>query len=706
MPSPRPLRRSPASHRRSVLAKLAVLGLLTSLFVLVPAPRVEAVESAVVETRQPTLTAPILGRRGVSEATGAFEMLGVTLPAGTTGEVMVRARTQGQWGPWHHLDANPDHRPEGGEAATAARRSPGLHSEPIWFGSADGYELSVPADVRTVDVHLVRPTVRYVATTATPKAAAASTAGTDRPPMHSRAQWGARAPAQALSIAPDLKLAVVHHSVNANTYSAEDVPALLRGIQAYHMDAQGWDDIAYNFAVDRFGRIWEARGGGVGNAVIGGHARGFNTYSVGVVVLGDFTSSHPTDAAVDAVAEVIGWKFAHHQVELRGTTPFTSMGSPRYDSGVVVELPRIVTHRDVGQTSCPGARLYERLDEIRSLAISRFDAYLPRQPETPLFGDFDGDGLRDVLRYRPGARADVLWSHPGTTLAETPVGIGRTYRPVVGDFDDDGADDILWYGPGSEPADRLWYGGPDGFTSTGVDLPAHGLPLVAELDGDGIDDLVLYSPGGAADQAYLGRADRTLTLVDLNVNGTYDPQIGDFDGDGRDDVYWYAYGKGTDSFWFSDGAGTFTSVAAKAADGHSIPLVGDFDANGRADLLFYGPGAAPDEIWWGEPGVRGTHLVEPITVRGTSYVPIVGDMTGIGGDDLLWYQPGPGPDTLWSWLPARLRTDRSLQVNGTYVPDAGRFTADQADDVIWMSPTTTSHLWVSTGSGFRATALR
>ena len=68
-----------------------------------------------------------------------------------------------------------------------------------------------------------------------------------------------RPPAEHPAVTADLKIAVVHHSVNANTYPSAEVPGLLRSIQAYHQDVQGWDDIAYNFAVDRFGQIWEAR---------------------------------------------------------------------------------------------------------------------------------------------------------------------------------------------------------------------------------------------------------------------------------------------------------------------------------------------------------------------------------------------------------------------------------------------------------------
>src|SRR3546814_17775469 len=85
---------------------------------------------------------------------------------------------------------------------------------------------------------------------------------------------------------------------------------MLRSIQTYHMDVQGWNDIAYNFAVDRFGRTWEARAGGVTQTVIGGHATGFNTYTTVVMVLGHLTSTTPSHPSVAPVPPVICWKVA------------------------------------------------------------------------------------------------------------------------------------------------------------------------------------------------------------------------------------------------------------------------------------------------------------------------------------------------------------------------------------------------------------
>jgi hypothetical protein len=424
------------------------------------------------------------------------------------------------------------------------------------------------------------------------------------------------------------------------------------------------------------------------------------------MVLGDFTSVTPPQASVNAVADVIGWKFARHQIDVRGSTQFMSLGSPRYASGTVVQLPRIVGHRDVGVTSCPGSTLYSRLDEIRVRAAARFDAYLTQQPENALFGDFDGDGLRDVLRYRPGANVDVLWSHPGSGTRQAPLTITGTYRPVVADLDGDGRDDVLWYAPGSSPGDRVWYGGPGGFTSKVVDLPEQGLPYVAELDGDGIDDVVIYAPGGAPDRIYSGRANRTLTALPLGVDAVFDAvRVGDFDGDHRDDLLWYTRGSGVDVLTFSDGDGKFAASPVTLA-GSAIPVVGDFDGNGQDDVFLYGPGDVADEMRWSELGVRGLTTVEPMLVRGTSYRPQVGDVNGDGSDDLLWYQPGSGADPLWQWGLLRLRSEVVLSVGGAFVPDLGRYTSDDLDDIAWMSPTSASYLWVATGGGtFRSLSL-
>src|SRR5207247_7265717 len=77
--------------------------------------------------------------------------------------------------------------------------------------------------------------------------------------------------------APTLKLAVVHHTAGTNSYTPAEAPAIVRGIEVYHVKGNGWNDIGYNFLIDRYGTVYEGRGGGMTRNVIGAHALGFNT---------------------------------------------------------------------------------------------------------------------------------------------------------------------------------------------------------------------------------------------------------------------------------------------------------------------------------------------------------------------------------------------------------------------------------------------
>ena len=111
-----------------------------------------------------------------------------------------------------------------------------------------------------------------------------------KPLIYSRAQWGANEKLRDQS-PPNygtIKAGFIHHTVNANNYTAADVPALLRGIYAYHTQSRGWRDIGYNFLVDRFGRIWEGRYGGVDKAVVGAHTLGYNEVSFAMSAIGNY----------------------------------------------------------------------------------------------------------------------------------------------------------------------------------------------------------------------------------------------------------------------------------------------------------------------------------------------------------------------------------------------------------------------------------
>jgi hypothetical protein len=200
----------------------------------------------------------------------------------------------------------------------------------------------------------------------------ASLPGRNRPPINLRASWSARAPKVQPEIAPRVQLGVVHHTVSENSYSPGAVPSLLRSVQAFHMDGNGWDDIGYNFLVDAYGGIWEGRAGGITNAVIGAHAVGANAFGTGVSVIGNFDVAAPPSAVITGLGQILGWKLYVHGVDARARVDFY-LGEGALGGGRVHNFPTIIGHRDVAQTACPGAYLYSQLDSVRAWAGANQD---------------------------------------------------------------------------------------------------------------------------------------------------------------------------------------------------------------------------------------------------------------------------------------------------------------------------------------------
>ncbi len=137
-----------------------------------------------------------------------------------------------------------------------------------------------------------------------------ASASVSSPSIVTRAQWGADESLRPCVPAPmaGYQAAVVHHTVNSNTYAQSHAASLVRGIYAFHTQSRGWCDVGYQFLVDRFGWVYEGRKGGVTGFVVGARAGGFNSYSFGVSVIGDFTSIPFPSAVRSSVAPVIAWQ--------------------------------------------------------------------------------------------------------------------------------------------------------------------------------------------------------------------------------------------------------------------------------------------------------------------------------------------------------------------------------------------------------------
>ncbi|MCZ4077338.1 N-acetylmuramoyl-L-alanine amidase [Rhodococcus sp. H36-A4] len=197
-------------------------------------------------------------------------------------------------------------------------------------------------------------------------------AGSTGPKVISRSQWGADESIRCAT--PDyddfLGGATVHHTAGSNEYSKSESVEIVRAIYAYHAQTLGWCDVGYNVLVDKYGQIFEGRAGGLDKPVQGAHAGGFNENTMGIAMMGDFSTEAPPQATIDSVGSFLGWRLGLAGLDPKGSTTMTSEGTEFtfVGQGQSVDLPVIFAHRDVGNTACPGDGAYAKLDEIRDIA--------------------------------------------------------------------------------------------------------------------------------------------------------------------------------------------------------------------------------------------------------------------------------------------------------------------------------------------------
>ena len=292
----------------------------------------------------------------------------------------IRSRRDGRWGAWvsvPQLHDIPDAVP-GDDVGVAG-------TDLVWIGQADGVQIRL-AGRRPRDLTLVllypgqRPADRrlgQVSDRASGRRTGEAVARqAPRPELVSRKEWGADESLRdgRPTYNQTIKQVHVHHTVNSNSYGRDDVPALIRGMYAYHTQSLGWSDIGYNFLVDRFGRGWVGRAGGPAKLVRGAHTLGFNAESTGVSAIGNYDTVQPSGPMLDIIAAIAAWKLDAFDRKPRKKIQVESEGSDKYAAGRVVKLPVIDGHRDTNDTACPGQHLYEALPSIRRRAARFIDA--------------------------------------------------------------------------------------------------------------------------------------------------------------------------------------------------------------------------------------------------------------------------------------------------------------------------------------------
>jgi hypothetical protein len=332
-----------------------------------------------------------------------------------TGSVLFRTRSPaGRWSAWRPAAPGEDDLPDRGTRESRAMARWRIGS-PFWTGGSNALQYRTVGRVSRVRAFFVRGS-------AGPPVRVRRTQMTETPTIITRAEWHAN---EAIRrgrprYADAVHLAIVHHTAGSNSYTAGQSAAIVRAIEIYHVQGNGWNDIGYSFLVDKYGQIFEGRYGGMTRPVIGAHAMGFNAGSTGVAVIGNYSSATVTPAAKAALVSLLAWKLDLAHVDPRSRVVRVSAGNPRYPPGTAVTLNAISAHRDTYPTSCPGASLYAQLPSIRS-GVARTG--LPKIYEPAAVGVLGGP-VRFTARLSSSAQWTVTVRDQGGTVAASGGGTG------------------------------------------------------------------------------------------------------------------------------------------------------------------------------------------------------------------------------------------------------------------------------------------
>ncbi|HEY4450821.1 MAG TPA: N-acetylmuramoyl-L-alanine amidase [Solirubrobacteraceae bacterium] len=365
-----------------------------------------------------------LGRRAVTvELAAPADLVGVQWAGGSATGLQLRFRASGgRWSAWVAGGAH-GHGPDAGAPGS------GNIGDPVWTGGASAVQLRSSGPLSDVRLHLVDVSAGLGArrqvlalgplanAAALPSATPVLAAGAGQPAIIARRAWAQGVAHPGVTPAyGSVQMAFVHHTENPNGYLAAEVPAMLRAIFAFHRYVNGWNDIGYNFVIDLFGRVFEARAGGIDEPVVGAHAGGYNLVSSGVAVLGSFMSVPISTPARRTLERLLAWKLSLHGVPSQGrvTVRVNPAGAvySRFPARARVSLPRIAGHRDADTTDCPGNILYGELPALRAgvhrLALEPVRVTLAYVAATP--------GAPAPATPAPGAPA------PGTPAEPSPAG--------------------------------------------------------------------------------------------------------------------------------------------------------------------------------------------------------------------------------------------------------------------------------------------
>lgn len=265
------------------------------------------------------------------------------------------------------------------------------------------------------------------------------------PTIRPRTDWaGALEPTGPLEVegAGAVKYLLVHHTDSPNGYSQARVPELIRGFYRFHTGPEKrWPDVAYNFFVDAYGGVWEARKGSLSSPVIGSATGGYQGHAQLCCFIGAHATTPPTAAAQEAMTRLLAWLADMYDIDTRPgiTTSFVSRGSNRWPAGALVTTPTISGHRQMSLTTCPGDAAFDLVQNHFPAQVSaqrhRAPVSAPNPTPTTDFAGVTAETSTPAPVSAPTPTSDPTFGG-GTRTATTQPKVGARQPPTMPDGDE------------------------------------------------------------------------------------------------------------------------------------------------------------------------------------------------------------------------------------------------------------------------------
>ena len=153
-----------------------------------------------------------------------------------------------------------------------------------------------------------------------------------------RSAWGARNPGKVCGSSHRPNKVTIHHTAGSN--GEANPAAVMRSIQAYHIDNNGWCDVGYHFVVSADGTVFQGRD----ERRTGAHTGGQNTNNAGIALMGNFEIAGVPEAQLNSAAKITGWVGRTFSISLSRSS--------------------VKGHGERKSTACPGRNLLVKLPTL------------------------------------------------------------------------------------------------------------------------------------------------------------------------------------------------------------------------------------------------------------------------------------------------------------------------------------------------------